>query len=173
MTRTQPIAWLAPSRDRLLLLHVAETLGEPVTSAKANANTLCVVCVPKSNMVGVRSGIKHDYFVTWNSILGRRAVSGACSRGVGDTFRSRVFWVPARAPPGRCGLHPLSRSAARQPVAHPGRGTNQGTTVASKSQAVGARILTRRRTRSRLGSPASCSQSSRRANYPRTQRPRR
>jgi hypothetical protein len=53
-----------------------------------------------------------------------------------------------------------------KPIAHPGSGTNQGTTVASKSQAVGARVLTRRRTRSHLGSPASGSQSSRRANYP-------
>jgi hypothetical protein len=47
--------------------------------------TLCVVCGPKSNMVGLGLGIKHDYLVTWNSILARRAVSGACSRGFGDT----------------------------------------------------------------------------------------
>jgi hypothetical protein len=32
-------------------------------SAKANANTLCVVCGPKSSMLGLRSGIKHDYLV--------------------------------------------------------------------------------------------------------------
>src|SRR6202041_2101583 len=55
---------------------------------------------PKSNRVGLRSGIKHDYLVTWNSILARRAVSGACGRGGGDTFRSRIFWARTRAPPG-------------------------------------------------------------------------
>src|SRR6202789_2121654 len=64
-------------------------------------------------MVGLGLGIKHDYLVTWNSILARRAVSWACSRGVGDTFRSRIFWVRTRAPPGRPGLHPLPRPTAR------------------------------------------------------------
>ena len=34
------------------------------------------LCGPKSNRVGLRSGIKHDYLVTWNPILARRAVSG-------------------------------------------------------------------------------------------------
>src|ERR1700689_453223 len=116
---------------------------------------------------GLRSGIKHDYLVTWTSNLARRAVSGTCSRSVGDTFRSRIFWVRTRAPPGRPGLHPLPRPTARQPIAHLGHGTNQGTTVASKSQAVGARILTRRRTRSRLGSAASRAHTSRRTDDPR------
>ena len=35
--------------------------------------------------VVLRSGIKPDYLVTWNSILARRVESGACSQGVGDT----------------------------------------------------------------------------------------
>ena len=33
----------------------------------------------------LRSGFKPDCLVTWNSILARRVVSGACSQGVGDT----------------------------------------------------------------------------------------
>src|SRR5277367_441394 len=57
-------------------------------------------------MVGLRSGIKHDYLVTWNSILARRAVSGACSRGVGDTFRSRIFWARTRGPSGKARTSP-------------------------------------------------------------------
>jgi peptidoglycan/LPS O-acetylase OafA/YrhL len=77
---------------------MAETLGEQVTSAKANANTLYVVCGPKSNMVGLRSAIKHDYVVTWNSILARRAAAGASGILSGAESSGHVL-VPLREGP--------------------------------------------------------------------------
>ena len=72
--------------------------------------------------------------------LGNARTAGNChnrlgcdSRGDEDAIHARAFRVRTGAPAGRLGLHSLSRSAARQPIACPGCGARRGTALASDS----------------------------------------
>src|SRR4029077_17777569 len=64
-----------------------------------------------------------------------------CRRGDQNVLPLGAFGVRVGAPPGRCGLHPLPRQAARQSIAGPSRGPRFRTTVASESPSAGTRIL--------------------------------
>src|ERR1700730_7263200 len=63
------------------------------------------------------------------------SILGSCSRGNEDALHDRAFCVRAGADPGRPGLHPLSRPAARLPTAGPGSDTHRGRPIASESPA--------------------------------------
>src|SRR6266481_5735104 len=84
----------------------------------------------------------------------------SCCRGNENVVHLGAFWVYVRAPPGRCGLHPLPRPTARQPTVSPGDSALRRTVVTSNPEAARARILARSRTRSRVGGQASGAHSS-------------
>src|SRR5277367_5279011 len=88
------------------------------------------------------------------------ALDGSCSR------------VRVGANPQWRGIHALSRSAARQPIASPCRRSYCRTTVAPESATPRARILARSRTGARMGGQASGADASRRTDNPRFRRPR-
>src|ERR1700675_3387497 len=85
----------------------------------------------------------------------RMSALESCRRGDQNVLPLGAFGVRVGAPPGRCGLHALPRPTARQPIAGPGDRTFRRTAVTSDSPAAPARILTRSRTRFRMGGQAS------------------
>src|SRR5580658_10282621 len=99
----------------------------------------------------------------------RMSALESCRRGNQNVLPLGAFGVRVGAPPGRCGLHALPRPTARQPIAGPGDRTFRRTAVTADSPAARARILTRSRTRFRMGGQASGAHSSRRADIPHTE----
>jgi hypothetical protein len=66
--------------------------------------------------------------------LARINILGSCSRGDEDALKDSAFWVRVGASPGRRGLHPVPRPAARQPITDPDSGNHRRTAVASKAR---------------------------------------
>src|SRR5580698_1482291 len=99
----------------------------------------------------------------------RMSALESCKRGDQNVLPLGAIGVRVGAPPGRCGFHALPRQTARQPIAGPGDRTFRRTAVTSDSPAARARILTRSRTRFRMGGQASGAHSSRRADIAHTE----